>query len=82
MKITKKQYNMGEIIVFSIGLLAILGVPIITALFARRMGRRPWLWFFMGLILPGIATVIIFYCPIFQILGNRKFNSKGYSCKT
>ncbi len=54
---------MGELIVFLIGLLTLLGVPIITALFARRMGRRPWFWFFMGLVLPLIATIIIFLLP-------------------
>ncbi len=54
---------MGELVVLSIGLAALLGVPTITALFARRMGRRPWLWFFLGLILPGIASFIIFLLP-------------------
>ncbi len=49
---------MGELIVF-FGLLLFFSVPLITARLAKRMGRRPWLWFFIGSVLPVIATLIL-----------------------
>jgi len=54
---------MVEIVIFSIGFFVVLGIPTTTALFARRMGRRPWLWFLLGMLLPVIATFIIFFLP-------------------
>jgi hypothetical protein len=54
---------MGAATFFSIGLLVLLSIPIITAMFAKRMGRRPWVWFFIGILLPGIASFIIFSLP-------------------
>jgi hypothetical protein len=32
-------------------------------MFAKRMGRRPLVWFFLGILLPGIASLIIFLLP-------------------
>jgi MFS family permease len=54
---------MGAVIFFSIGLFFLLSIPIITARLANRMGRNPWLWFFVGLVLPVIATFILFLLP-------------------
>jgi len=54
---------MGILIFMSIGLILLLTIPIVTALFARRMGRQPWLWFFVGCFLPVIAVVILFFLP-------------------
>jgi MFS family permease len=54
---------MGAALFFSIGLLVLLCIPIITAFFAKRMGRRPLVWFFIGILLPGIASFIIFLLP-------------------
>jgi MFS family permease len=54
---------MGAALFFSIGLLVLLSIPIITAMFAKRMGRRPLVWFFLGILLPGIASLIIFLLP-------------------
>ena len=53
---------MGELIV-PIGLFLLLSVPLITARLAKRLGRRPWLWFFIGLALPVIASLILCFLP-------------------
>lgn len=47
----------------SFGLTILFSIPLITALFAKRMGRNPKLWFFIGIILPGIASFILFFLP-------------------
>lgn len=54
---------MGAFIFFSIGILFLLSIPIITSRLAKRMGRDPKRWFFIGLLLPGIATFILFFLP-------------------
>jgi len=54
---------MGAAIFFSIGLGFLFSIPLVTALFAKRMGRRPLVWFFIGLALPGIASLILFLLP-------------------
>jgi MFS family permease len=54
---------MGAAMFFSLGLLVLLSIPIITAMFAKRMGRRPLVWFFLGILLPGLASFIIFLLP-------------------
>jgi MFS family permease len=53
---------MGELIV-PLGLLLLLSVPLITARLAKRLGRRPWLWFFIGIGLPVIASLILCLLP-------------------
>lgn len=47
----------------SMGLLALFSIPLITATFAKRMGRNPKAWFLIGTLLPVIATVILFFLP-------------------
>ena len=47
----------------SMGLLALFSIPLITATFAKRMGRNPKTWFLIGTLLPVIATVILFFLP-------------------
>jgi MFS family permease len=54
---------MGAAIIFSIGILFLLSVPIITSRLANRLGRNPRIWFFIGLFLPVIATFILFFLP-------------------
>ncbi len=51
------------VLVSLVGLLLLCSIPLTTALFARRMGRRPVLWFFIGIGLPVIANFILFYLP-------------------
>lgn len=45
------------------GLTVLLMLPIITFFFAKRMGRNPKVWFLIGCVLPGIASVILFILP-------------------
>jgi hypothetical protein len=61
---------MGAGIFFSIGLCFLFSIPLVTALFAKRMGRRPIVWFFIGAALPGIASIILFLLP--DISDNNK----------
>ncbi len=48
---------MGAGIFFSIGLCFLFSIPLVTAFFAKRMGRRPIVWFFIGAALPGIKCI-------------------------
>ena len=54
---------MGAVLFCSLGLLFLFSIPIITSRLAKRLGRRPLFWFFMGLFLPVIATFILFFLP-------------------
>lgn len=54
---------MGAAFFIMLGLTALLSIPLITASFAHRMGRSPIKWFFIGLILPVIASFILFFLP-------------------
>jgi hypothetical protein len=52
---------MGAIIFFSLGILFLLSIPIITSRLAKRLGRDPKTWFLIGLLL--IATFILCLLP-------------------
>lgn len=54
---------MGAAFFIMLGITALLSIPLITAFFAKRMGRNPIKWFFIGLILPVIASFILFFLP-------------------
>lgn len=54
---------MGAALFISMGILALLSVPLITAAFANRMGRSAVKWFFIGMALPVIATFLLFFLP-------------------
>jgi len=54
---------MGAVVFISIGILFLLSIPLITSNMAKRVGRNPKLWFFIGLLLPVIATFILFLMP-------------------
>jgi hypothetical protein len=51
---------MGAALFISLGIMFFLSIPIITSRLANRMGRDPRIWFFIGLVLPVIATFILF----------------------
>lgn len=57
------NYKMGAVVFLSLGLLMLLGLPTITFFYAKHLGRKPWPWFFIGIILPGIATIILSMLP-------------------
>ena len=54
---------MGIIMFASVGILLLLSIPFITASFAQRMGRSFVKWFFISMIIPVIATIILFFLP-------------------
>ncbi len=54
---------MGAAMFITLGLTMLLSIPLITAAFARRMGRSPKVWFVISLFLPLIATFILFFLP-------------------
>jgi len=54
---------MGAATFISIGIIVLLCIPIITSRFAKRMGRDPKIWFLIGIVLPVIATFILFFLP-------------------
>jgi Na+/melibiose symporter-like transporter len=54
---------MGAALFISMGLLALFSIPLITATFANRLGRNPKKWFLIGILLPVIATIILFFLP-------------------
>jgi phosphoglycerol transferase MdoB-like AlkP superfamily enzyme len=54
---------MGAVIFFSIGLLFLLSIPIITMNLAKRLGRNGKVWFVIGVLLPVIATFILILLP-------------------
>lgn len=54
---------MGIALFFSLGILTLLGIPFITGSFAKRMGRSFVKWFFISMIIPVIATIILFFLP-------------------
>ena len=47
----------------ALGIAFMLSLPIITSKFAKRMGRNPKIWFMIGIMLPVIATFILFFLP-------------------
>ena len=47
----------------SLGALFLLSIPLITSRLAKRLGRDPKTWFIIGLLLPVIATCILFLLP-------------------
>lgn len=50
---------MGAAMFISLGLLMLFGLPTLTYFYAKQLGRSPWLWFLIGIVLPGIATIIL-----------------------
>jgi hypothetical protein len=52
---------MGAVLFISLGFLFLLSIPIITSRLAKRLGRNPVLWFFLGLFFPVLATFVLFF---------------------
>lgn len=54
---------MGAGIFISLGLMMLLGLPTITYFYAKQLGRNPKKWFLIGILLPGVATLILSFLP-------------------
>jgi len=54
---------MGILMLLSLGLTFLAGFPLITYKFAKEKGRDAKTWLFIGIVLPGIATLILALLP-------------------
>lgn len=54
---------MGVVLLVSLGFMALLGLPITTFLYAKHLGRNARAWLLVGILLPGIATIILSFLP-------------------
>lgn len=54
---------MGALMVVSFVTLLFMGFPTLTYFYARQLGRNPKRWFLIGILLPGIATIILSFLP-------------------
>lgn len=54
---------MGPLMLVSLALTLILGLPALTYFYAKQLGRNAKVWFLIGIILPGIATLILSFLP-------------------
>jgi Na+/melibiose symporter-like transporter len=67
---------MGAAMFIMFGLTVMFSLPLITAAFARRMGRNPLKWFLIGILLPAIATFILFFLPDLSEEQNKETETK------
>jgi hypothetical protein len=67
---------MGAAMFIMFGLTVMFSLPLITASFAKRMGRNPLKWFLIGTLLPGIATFILFFLPDLSEGQNKEAEAK------
>lgn len=44
-------------------LILLMGLPMLTYFYAKQLGRNPKKWFLIGILLPGIATIILSFLP-------------------
>jgi hypothetical protein len=67
---------MGAAVFISLGLALLLAIPTLTGFHAKHLGRNQMKWFFIGLLLPGIATLILSALPDLSE-EKSKFNSNS-----
>jgi hypothetical protein len=54
---------MGAAGFVALGLLMLMGLPLLTCFYAKQLGRSQKKWFLIGVLLPGIATIILSFLP-------------------
>lgn len=54
---------MGFALFVSLAVLGLMSIPLISGAFAKRMGRPFLKWFLIGMALPVISVVILFFLP-------------------
>ncbi len=54
---------MGALMVISLGLTLLAGFPVMTYFYAKEKGRSAKTWLFLGILLPGIATLLLSFFP-------------------
>jgi formate hydrogenlyase subunit 3/multisubunit Na+/H+ antiporter MnhD subunit len=50
---------LGAALFISMGVAFLLSIPLLTASLAKRTGRNPKVWFFIGMLLPLISSIIL-----------------------
>ncbi|WP_317899282.1 hypothetical protein [Aurantibacillus circumpalustris] len=63
---------MGALMVASFVTMLFLGLPTLTYFYAKQLGRNPKKWFLIGIILPGLATIILSFLPDLSLEENPK----------
>ena len=66
------------------GLLSVLAFfPLQTACIAKSLGRKFWVWFFLGLLLPFFSLAILLCLPIRALkMGRSDLSQKGQNGKS
>ena len=54
---------MGFSLLVSLAFFAFMCIPWASGAFAKRIGRSFLIWFLIGLLLPGISVLILFFLP-------------------
>jgi len=54
---------MGAAGFIAMGLMMLLSLPTITYFYAKHLGRNAKAWFLIGILLPGLATIILSFLP-------------------
>lgn len=54
---------MGALMVISLGLLLLAGFPLLAYYYAKEKGRKAKTWLMIGILLPGIAVLILSLLP-------------------
>lgn len=54
---------MGFALLLSLAFFAFMCIPWASGAFAKRMGRSFALWFLLGLLLPGVSVLVLFFLP-------------------
>jgi hypothetical protein len=54
---------MGILMLLSLGMTFLVGFPLITYKFAKEKGRDAKTWLIIGILLPGLATLVLSLLP-------------------
>jgi hypothetical protein len=54
---------LGGLMLFSLVSAVMIILPAITYFYAKEMGRKPKTWLLIGILFPGIATIILAILP-------------------
>jgi hypothetical protein len=55
---------MGALMIISLGFMLMAGFPVMTYLYAKQKGRNAKSWLLIGILLPGITTLILSLLPV------------------
>jgi hypothetical protein len=58
-----KNKLLEAVLIISLELLILIGLPTLTYFYAQQLGTSPWTWFFIGCLIPGLVTIILSLLP-------------------